>query len=138
MEMMLLGFCILSLILSSLIVVIELIRDHYKQQSVTTQFLFVKDALQRTTPPQPHRLQTPPNPTPLPQTYFEVLKKELLALGYRTPDQQLKAVNFIVGQPHTQLTELSPQELKKVAHYLQQLKTNATQTPHSSFIPQNA
>ncbi|MGK5093587.1 hypothetical protein WDW89_16455 [Deltaproteobacteria bacterium TL4] len=138
MEAVLLGFCVLTLIFSSMIIVVELVRDRYRRRSQTHRFLFKKD---ETLKAKKSTLSTEQSTNTFvaqnTERYFEFLKKELVPLGYRSYEQQVKFINWILHTQHTQFSNLSAQELKKVLIALQHYKVQ--QQKHASpMMPQSA
>ena len=144
METLLLGFCVLSLVLSSGIVLVELIRDRRKsQRSRTKNQMDIERlgqsvlSLEKMTMGSP----TPAGGAPLTQknsmTPVEVLKQELTYLGYRTQSQQLKFLNWVLGARHHQLSELTAPEVKKVLVSVQRYK-QAHDEVMPSLVPQGA
>ena len=107
MEMVLLIFCVTSVIITSVIVALELRGDKtlsmqsYKGEINTTDFhgqrILAKDRK--------------PNEQ-LRDRVFETLDQQLHQLGYISKEPQLQFINNTLNSEHTDLDELTPNELQ--------------------------
>ena len=107
MEMILLFFCLTSVVITSVIVAIEirgdktLSRQSYKGEMNTINFhgqqILAKD---KNTNEQ------------LRNRVFETLDQQLNQLGYVAKEPQLQFINNTLNSEHTELEELTPNELK--------------------------
>ena len=108
MEMILLFFCLTSVVITSVIVAIEirgdktLSRQSYKGEMNTINFhgqqILAKD---KNTNEQ------------LRNRVFETLDQQLNQLGYVAKEPQLQFINRTLNSEHTELEELTPNELQK-------------------------
>ena len=108
MEMILLFFCLTSVVITSVIVAIEirgdktLSRQSYKGEMNTINFhgqqILAKD---KNTNEQ------------LRNRVFETLDQQLNQLGYVAKEPQLQFINNTLNSEHTELEELTPNELQK-------------------------
>ena len=108
MEMILLFFCLTSVVITSVIVAIEirgdktLSRQSYKREMNTINFhgqqILAKD---KNTNEQ------------LRNRVFETLDQQLNQLGYVAKEPQLQFINNTLNSEHTELEELTPNELQK-------------------------
>ena len=115
METILLVFCLMSLMLSSVIVFVELVRDRYRQRiTVKSPSRIVKEGRHSVLKKQSVSSSKPDDGgVSVKPQYLEFLKKELSNLGYSTIEQQIKFLNWVLNTQHEQFHELTPQELKK-------------------------
>ena len=107
MEMILLFFCLTSVVITSVIVAIEirgdktLSRQSYKGEMNTINFhgqqILAKD---KNTNEQ------------LRNRVFETLDRQLNQLGYVAKEPQLQFINSTLNSEHTELEELTPNELQ--------------------------
>ena len=107
MEMILLFFCLTSVVITSVIVAIEikgdktLSRQSYKSEMNTINFhgqqILAKD---KNTNEQ------------LRSRVFETLDQQLNQLGYVAKEPQLQFINNTLNSEHTELEELTPNELQ--------------------------
>jgi len=108
MEMILLFFCLTSVVITSVIVAIEirgdktLSKQSYKGEMNTINFhgqqILAKD---KNTNEQ------------LRNRVFETLDQQLNQLGYVAKEPQLQFINNTLNSEHTELEELTPNELQK-------------------------
>ena len=114
MEAVLLGFCLISLILSSAFVLIELTRDHKRQKC--REPLVQKSKLFPNTRPlketRPH--DSSPERIPLQQKGkgLDALNHQLVALGYVSSAQKLGFVNRVLKSQRTQMEDIDPNEIR--------------------------
>ena len=134
MEAMLLGFCLISLILSSMIVAIELVRDRKKQQSRIQRKRMPKlpksiQSTLKTMPPSAKPVLAPP-----PQKKAKVmdsLNHQLISLGYVSRKQQLGFVNRVLKSQRTQMEDIDPNEIRHLFKVIRRYTG-----PESAKIPQ--
>ena len=107
MELVLLIFCVTSVIITSVIVTLELKGDKtlaiqsYKGEINTTNF-HVQRILE----------QDVKTNEQLRSRVFETLDKQLNQLGYVSKEPQLQFINSTLKSEHTELEELTPTELQ--------------------------
>ncbi len=107
MEMVLLIFCVTSVIITSVIVALELRRDKtlsmqsYKGEINTTNFHGQRILAQDRKPNEQLR-----------DRVFETLDQQLHQLGYISKEPQLQFINNTLNSEHTDLDELTPNELQ--------------------------
>ena len=107
MEMVLLNFCVTSVIITSVIVALELRGDKtlsmqsYKGEINTTNFHGQRILAQDRKPNEQLR-----------DRVFETLDQQLHQLGYISKEPQLQFINNTLNSEHTDLDELTPNELQ--------------------------
>ena len=107
MEMVLLIFCVTSVIITSVIVALELRGDKtlsmqsYKGEINTTNFHGQRILAQDRKPNEKLR-----------DRVFETLDQQLHQLGYISKEPQLQFINNTLNSEHTDLDELTPNELQ--------------------------
>ena len=107
MELVLLIFCVTSVIITSVIVTLELKGDKtlamqsYKGEINTTNFDGQRILEQDVKTNEQLRLRV-----------FETLDQQLNQLGYVSKEPQLQFINSTLKSEHTELEELSPTELQ--------------------------
>ena len=107
MEMVLLIFCVTSVIITSVIVALELRGDKtlsmqsYKGEINTTNFHGQRILAQDRKPNEQLR-----------DRVFETLDQQLHQLGYISKEPQLQFINNTLNSEHTDLDELTPNELQ--------------------------
>ena len=107
MELVLLIFCVTSVIITSVIVTLELKGDKtltmqsYKGEINTTNFDGQRILEQDVKTSEQLRLRV-----------FETLDQQLNQLGYVSKEPQLQFINSTLKSDHTELEELSPSELE--------------------------
>ena len=107
MEMVLLIFCVTSVIITSVIVALELRGDNtlsmqsYKGEINTTNFHGQRILAQDRKPNEQLR-----------DRVFETLDQQLHQLGYISKEPQLQFINNTLNSEHTDLDELTPNELQ--------------------------
>ena len=107
MEMVLLIFCVTSVIITSVIVALELRGDKtlsmqsYKGEIYTTNFHGQRILAQDRKPNEQLR-----------DRVFETLDQQLHQLGYISKEPQLQFINNTLNSEHTDLDELTPNELQ--------------------------
>ena len=107
MEMVLLIFCVTSVIITSVIVALELRGDKtlsmqsYKGEINTTNFHGLRILAQDRKPNEQLR-----------DRVFETLDQQLHQLGYISKEPQLQFINNNLNSEHTDLDELTPNELQ--------------------------
>ena len=107
MEMVLLIFCVTSVIITSVIVALELRGDKtlsmqsYKGEINTTNFHGQRILAQDRKPNEQLR-----------DRVFETLDQQLHQLGYISKEPQLQFINNTLNSEHTDLDELTPHELQ--------------------------
>ena len=107
MELVLLIFCVTSVIITSVIVTLELKGDKtlamqsYKGEINTTNFHGQRILEQDVKTNEQLRSRV-----------FETLDKQLNQLGYVSKEPQLQFINSTLKSEHTELEELTPSELK--------------------------
>ncbi|MBF0280151.1 MAG: hypothetical protein HQM13_20295 [SAR324 cluster bacterium] len=118
MEAMLLGFCLISLILSSIIVAIELGRDRRKQK--TSNKPKANKNQQKTKIPSLQGIvlsedSPPPEESQFPQKKMKVLNslnKQLIALGYVSSNQQLGFINRVLKSQRSHVKDIDANEIR--------------------------
>ena len=107
MELVLLIFCITSVIITSIIVTLELKVDKtlamqsYKREIKTTNFHGQSILEEYVKTNEQLRLRV-----------FETLDQQLNQLGYVSKEPQLQFINITLKSEHTELEELTPTELQ--------------------------
>tara|TARA_B110000211_G_scaffold163575_1_gene184734 strand:+ start:121 stop:495 length:375 start_codon:yes stop_codon:yes gene_type:complete len=107
MELVLLIFCITSVIITSIIVTLELKVDKtlamqsYKRETKTTNFHGQSILEEYVKTNEQLRLRV-----------FETLDQQLNQLGYVSKEPQLQFINSTLKSEHTELEELTPTELQ--------------------------
>lgn len=115
METMLLGFCLLSLLITTLIVSVELIQEHRA---------FVRSSLQGGLSAEApasavtEAYSPPAGSAPNPHSIYSALEQKLVRLGYHDPSAQLQFLNQTLRTQHAALTDLSVTELQTVVSFL--------------------
>ncbi len=118
METVLLGFCLISLALSSVIVLIELVRDRIKHRMVKKQKERVKKATPTSMVVQPSAALTKQvlseESVSLQKKArsLELLDKQLVALGYVSIEQQLGFINWALNSQRKSLNEIDGKEIR--------------------------
>ncbi len=115
METMLLGFCLLSLLITTLIVSVELIQEHRA---------FVRSSLQGGSSAEApasavtEAYSPPAESAPNLHSIYSALEQKLVRLGYHDPSAQLQFLNQTLRTQHASLTDLSVTELQTVVSFL--------------------
>ena len=148
MEAMLLGFCLISLIFSSVIVAIELGRDRRKQKSGVK--LKAQKNHQKTAPSSLNGTVLSKNTSLGHETEFkqkkvkvlDSLNKQLIALGYVSSNQQLGFVNRVLRSQRSNVKDIDANEIR---HLFKVIRRYTGPTPPSlstkmtqDAIPQSA
>ncbi|MAE16366.1 MAG: hypothetical protein CL911_02860 [Deltaproteobacteria bacterium] len=115
METMLLGFCLLSLLITTLIVSVELIQERRA---------FARNSGLGNLPSEaPASVLTeassrPAESTPNVHSIYSALEQKLVRLGYHDNSTQLQFLNRTLHTQHAALTDLSMTELQTVVSFL--------------------
>lgn len=115
METMLLGFCLLSLLIATLIVSVELIQERRA---------FARSSLPGDPPTEASASvlsEAPAQPaesTPNVHSIYSTLEQKLVRLGYHDNSAQLQFLNRTLHTQHASLTDLSMTELQTVVSFL--------------------
>lgn len=112
METILLGFCLVSLMITGLIVVVEVARER-KRFSKLSEEVELRQELRSLTKENFHTVEEESQPQ-ISQRVFDVLKQQLKIFGYRSEEQQMLFLNRLLGSNHENLSQLSPQEIRRV------------------------
>ncbi|MBF0286396.1 MAG: hypothetical protein HQM14_01145 [SAR324 cluster bacterium] len=118
MESILLGFCLVSFTLSSIIVGIELARDrrrhkyNHKQRKALGHPKEASSSIKDTPHPEKIRFQTAPQTAPQKTNVLASLNKQLNALGYTSHTQQLGFINRVLNSQRTDLVDIDANEVR--------------------------
>ncbi len=143
MEAMLLGFCLISLILSSVIVAIELGRDRRKQKSNIT---FKTKKNQQKTIKFPLKGMMLSEIPPLEQEsqvlekkikILDSLNKRLIALGYVSSNQQLGFINRVLKSQRDTVEDIDANDIRHLFKVIRRY-TGPTPPTAPSKISQDA
>lgn len=139
MEAMLLGFCLISLTLSSIIVAIELTRDRQRQKR--------RDQPKRK-PKLPKSIQSPLKEISSPEKttvaappmqkktkVLDSLNHQLISLGYVSPKQQLGFINRVLKSQRTEIDDIDPNEIRHLFKVIRRY-TGPGIAPDSTTITQ--
>ena len=112
METILLGFCLISLMITGLIVVVEVLRER-KRFSKLSDVVELRQELGSLSKENFQVVGEESQPQ-ISQRVFDVLRQQLRIFGYRSEEQQMLFLNRLLGSDHKVLSDLSPQELRQV------------------------
>ena len=115
METMLLGFCLLSLLITTLIVSVELIQERraFARNSGLGDLPSEAPA-----PVLTEASSRPAESTPNVHSIYSALEQKLVRLGYHDNSAQLQFLNRTLHTQHAALTDLSMTELQTVVSFL--------------------
>ena len=115
METMLLGFCLLSLLITTLIVSVELIQERraFARNSGLGDLPSEAPASVLT-----EASSRPAESTPNVHSIYSALEQKLVRLGYHDNSTQLQFLNRTLHTQHAALTDLSMTELQTVVSFL--------------------
>ena len=112
METILLGFCLISLMITGLIVVVEVLRER-KRFSKLSEEVELRQEMRSLSKEYFQVVEEESQPQ-ISQRVFDVLRQQLKIFGYRSEEQQMLFLNRLLGSNHKVLSDLSPQELRQV------------------------
>ncbi len=118
MESILLGFCLISFTLSSIIVGIELARDRRKHRQIHRQRKLLNPSEETppyrksAPPPEKTNQHTSSKVAPKKTQVLDSLNKQLNALGYKSQKQQLGFVNRVLNSQRTDLDDIDANEIR--------------------------
>lgn len=155
MEAMLLGFCLSSLTLSSVFVMVELARDRRKQKGnhhrgqVSQKPLSVlqkkaQAPLGQSAPtPVEAPLQVEKEVAPKKSKVLDSLNKQLKSLGYVSKPQQLGFINRVLNSQCQELDDIDPNEIRQLFKVIRRYSNQESKTPTvpispSAALPQTA
>ena len=111
METILLGFCLISLMITGLIVVVEVLRERKRFSKLSEVEL--RQELRSLSKENFQVVEEESQPQ-ISQRVFDVLRQQLKIFGYRSEEQQMLFLNRLLGSDHKVISDLSPQELRQV------------------------
>ena len=106
METILLGFCLISLMITGLIVVVEVLRER-KRFSKLSEEVELRQELRSLSKENFQVVEEESQPQ-ISQRVFDVLRQQLKIFGYRSEEQQMLFLNRLLGSDHKVLSDLSP------------------------------
>ncbi|MBF0239825.1 MAG: hypothetical protein HQM12_19160 [SAR324 cluster bacterium] len=136
METILLAFCAMSLLLSSMIVIVELIRDQRNHSAVVV----IPEIQEHPEAQIPLKVVSDPGHQSgnALARQFLILKRDLVQLGYRSPEQQIQFINWILNSHYTEVHELIIPDLKKAFSIIKRYKMSREESVISQVVPQTA
>ena len=116
MDEILLGFCLTSLTITGLIVIIELVheRKRYEKFSKEESLQNELNSLSSMSTADLDSANDSMIKPQISQRVFVVLRQQLHIFGYRSDEQQMHFLNRLLGSNYQQISELGPLELRKV------------------------
>ena len=129
METILLGFCLISLMITGLIVVVEVLRER-KRFSKLSEEVELRQELRSLSKENFQVVEEESQPQ-ISQRVFDVLRQQLKIFGYRSEEQQMLFLNRLLGSDHKVLSDLSPQE-QRLPH---ELRCSSTKCLGCEFLP---
>lgn len=148
MEAMLLIFCLGSLTISSIFVTIELARDRRKHKgnqlkraSLEKTPSVVEKKVQpptrsRTAAPKVVQRSRETESKPQKSKVIDSLHKQLKALGYVSPNQQMGFVNRVLNSQCKELDEIDPNEIRQLFKVIRRYST--TENTVTPVLPQQS
>ena len=139
METILLGFCLISLMITGLIVVVEVLRER-KRFSKLSEEVELRQELRSLSKEYFQVVEEESQPQ-ISQRVFDVLRQQLKIFGYRSEEQQMLFLNRLLGSNHKVLSDLGPQELRQVfansplQRLSHELRRSCTKRLGSEFSP---
>jgi len=131
METLLLGFCLISFSIASILVFFELLRERgifKKAVSVGAQSETSNEQEDSSTV---FLEKSPASESNVSRRVFEVLQQQLSGLGYHSGEQQMFFLNRLLRKHYSEISELSPQELRKIFASIQRYQS--TQEEHMAM-----
>ena len=121
METLLLGFCLLSLLITTLIISVELIQERraFARSSVQGDQPAENPAMVvAESPSDPVEIPSAASAATTPHMIYSMLEQKLVRLGYHDKHAQLRFLNQTLHTQHESITDLSIAELQTVVSLL--------------------